>query len=519
MAKRVVIIGAGPAGLTAGLEILRRSRDHEVVVLEATEAIGGISRTVVHHGNRMDIGGHRFFSKDDRVVRWWHEILPPQGSPSYDDRLLGRVGPLVEGGPDPDTEDQVFLTRRRVSRIYYRKKFFDYPVSLKWQTLKNLGFLVTLEVAVSYLSSMALRKPEDSLEDFYINRFGKKLYSMFFEEYTEKLWGRHPRDISADWGAQRVKGLSVAAVLKDLLAKAFSGRTPRGRVETSLIEEFSYPKLGPGQLWETVAARIEAAGGSVRRNCPVHALQARDGRIVSVDHLDQGQVCRLEGDVFISSMPLQDLVRGLGPGVPQEEARIAAELPYRDYVTIGLLVDRLNLRNETGMRTLGNLIPDCWIYIQEPGVKLGRLQIYNNWSPYMVKDVERTVWIGLEYFCREGDEFWNLSPADSVAFAVQELRSMGILDPDQPILDSHRELVPKAYPAYFGSYGEIDRLIAYLNGFSNLYCVGRNGQHRYNNMDHSMVTSFEAVGNILSGVERKDNVWNVNVEKEYHEGK
>lgn len=515
--KTVVIIGAGPAGLTAGYELLKQSGDYQIIILEESNAIGGISRTVQHHGHRMDIGGHRFFSKDPRVTKWWNDMMPTQGAPSFDDKKLGREKKLVSGGPDPEKEDRVMLVRQRVSRIYYKKKFFDYPVSLKWETLKNMGFLTTMKAGFSYLKTVFVKLPEDSLENFYINRFGRVLYSMFFEGYTEKLWGRHPREISADWGAQRVKGLSVRAVLKDMFGKLFGSKNRK--VETSLIEEFVYPKYGPGQLWEITADEIRKMGGTIKMNCAVKRILSENGRITSVIYVENGEEKTLTGDYFLSSMPVKDLVAGMGSAVPAKEAAIAKGLPYRDFVTVGLLVEKLNLKNQTAIKTLGNIVPDCWIYVQDVGVKLGRIQIFNNWSPYLVKDAEHTVWIGLEYFCKEGDDFWNMSDEDCIASAIDELCRMGVIDKGQKILDSHREKVKKAYPAYFDTYGEMNTLIAYLNTFPNLYCIGRNGQHRYNNMDHSMATSFEAVQNIIGGVSVKENIWNVNTDKEYHEEK
>lgn len=513
--KDIVIIGAGPAGLTAAYELLTKAPgQYSVRILEGSSETGGISRTVKYKGNRMDIGGHRFFSKDKEVSDWWEKIMPTQGKPSFDDIKLKREKKLSSGGPDPEKTDRVMLVRNRVSRIYYRHKFFDYPISMKPQTFKNMGLASTVSAGCSYLKSCVAKRPEDSLENFYINRFGKVLYSMFFEGYTEKLWGRHPREISADWGSQRVKGLSIRAVIKDMFSKIGGGKKDR-KVETSLIEEFFYPKFGPGQLWETVASEIEKLGGTVQKNSEVVKINNENGTVKSVE-LSDGSV--VEGDIFISSMPLKDLVAGMS-NVPENIDRIASGLPYRDFVTVGLLVNRLNLKNETDIRTLGNIVPDCWIYVQDTGVKLGRIQIFNNWSPYMVEDPENTVWIGLEYFCNENDSFWNLSDEACIDMAAKELASMGVINSSSDVLDSHRERVKKAYPAYFDTYSEIDTLIEYLDTYDNLYCVGRNGQHRYNNMDHSMVTAFETVKNIIEGKTDKKNIWNVNTEKEYHEEK
>ncbi len=514
MKQRVIIIGAGPAGLTAGYELLKQSaEEYDVTILEASADIGGISRTVRHNGNRMDIGGHRFFSKVPEVTAMWNELMPCQGAPACDDRILHREVPLAPGGPDPEKEDAVMLTRHRVSRIFYRKKFFDYPVTLSPATIRNMGIFTTGSAGFSYLKSLLCKRPESSLENFYINRFGYKLYSMFFEGYTEKLWGRHPRAISADWGAQRVKGLSITAVIRDICGKLFHLRN-RKKVETSLIEEFSYPKFGPGQLWETAAEKIVSMGGHILMNCEVSRLVTENGVIRKV--IAGGQ--EFGADIVISSMPLKDLAAGLDILSP-EAKDIAAGLPYRDFVTVGLLVSRLLLKNETKLKTLNNIVPDCWIYVQDTGVKLGRIQIFNNWSPYLVADPEKTVWLGLEYFCSEGDEFWNMSPEEWTRKGIAELISMGVLSAEEKIQDFRVEKVKKAYPAYFDTYRDIDKLIAALDEIDNLYCIGRNGQHRYNNMDHSMVTAFEAIRCIRNAGAGKSAVWNVNTEKEYHEEK
>ncbi len=520
--KKVIIVGAGPAGITAGYELLKRTKEYDVTILEESNQIGGLSRTVCYNGNRMDIGGHRFFSKDERVLQWWQEILPLQGREAMDDKLLKRQVPLPPGGPDPETEDAVMLLRKRSSRIYYQKKFFDYPVKLNWNTIRNMGLCTTFEAGSSYLAVALHKKEEHSLEDFYINRFGCKLYQMFFENYTRKVWGRHPRDISADWGAQRVKGISVAEVLRDIFWKSIWGSEKRREVETSLIEEFWYPKYGPGQLWKAAADKFQKMGGKILLNRKVTGIKTIKEQIISVwtESCDMQEIEHMEMpvDILISTMPLKDLVFGMN-GVPSNIRKIAAGLPYRDFVTVGLLTDSLNLKNKTDRQTLSNIIPDCWIYVQDADIQMGRIQIFNNWSPYLVKEPQKTVWLGLEYFCTENDKYWRKSEKEWVDLAVKELMAMGILSSPKNVLDAHCEKVKKAYPAYFDTYRQIDTLRAWLNQFSNLYCIGRNGQHRYNNMDHSMETAFTAVKSILENGAFKEEIWNINTAAEYHESK
>lgn len=470
----VVIIGAGPAGLTAAYELMERSKKYEVMVLEETEMVGGISRTVNYKGNRMDMGGHRFFSKVSEVNEWWEKMLP-------------------------------MLKRKRLSRIFFNRKFFDYPISLKISTIKNMGFGTTFVVGCSYLKSAVFKRREQSLEDFFINRFGKKLYSMFFEDYTENLWGRHPRDISPEWGAQRVKGLSISAILKDIFGKTIKKKNRK--VETSLIEEFAYPKYGPGQLWEKVAREVEKKGGKIMLGAKVFGIKRdKTNKVVGVLYEKDGKKKEMRCDFAISTMPMKDLVAAMDDA-PKKPAQIAEGLPYRDFITIGVLVPKLALKN----------ISDNWIYINNRDVKLGRIQFFNNWSPYMVKDSKHRVWAGLEYFCNEGDELWRMPDDDFAKMAIGEAVDIGIFKQASDVLDYHVERVKKAYPAYFDTYSETDELRKYLDKIPNLYLIGRNGQHRYNNMDHSMLTAFRAVDNIISGREDKGRVWNVNTEAEYHE--
>ncbi|MBR4175482.1 MAG: NAD(P)/FAD-dependent oxidoreductase [Lachnospiraceae bacterium] len=515
MADTYLVIGAGPAGLTAAYELLKQKKGCQVYVFEETQSMGGISKTVNYKGNRMDMGGHRFFSKIDRVNAWWDEILPMQGAPAKDDIILKRHVKVKKGGPDPEKKDAVMLKRRRISRIFFDDKFYDYPISMKRETFRNMGFINTMKVGFSYLATIVHKLPETNLENFYINRFGRKLYSMFFEYYTENLWGRHPSQIDASWGAQRVKGLSIVAIIKDIFGKVF--KVKNRKVETSLIEEFKYPKLGPGQLWELTADKIRQMGGEIITGAQVVRIEKNaDNHLTGLVYKKDGQEISVEGDVIISSMPLKDLVMGMND-VPKDVHEVASHLPYRDYMTLGVLVPSLRLKNITKIKTVSNIVPDCWVYVQDRRVKMGRFQIYNNWSPYMVKDLENTVWVGLEYFVDEGDEYWNMSEREFSAMGVSEMVKIGLIRSKKDVIDTHMEKIKKAYPAYFDSYDDIDVVVDYLKQIDNLYCVGRNGQHRYNNIDHSMCTSFEAVSNIVNGRMDKSNVWNVNTEKEYHE--
>ena len=521
--KTAIIIGAGPAGLTAAHTLLKET-DIIPIILEETEEIGGISRTVKYKGYRMDIGGHRFFSKNDKIMNWWKEMMPIQAKKAKDDIILGNDDkPYEKEGPDPEKSDRTMLIRRRVSRILFLRKFFDYPISLKVQTFTNMGFKRTMKAGFSYLHSRFHQREVKSLEDFMVNRFGKELYSMFFEKYNEKLWGRSPKYMEPDWGAQRIKGLSVSKVILDALKKPFKKKEKdisQKNTETSLIEQFLYPKLGPGQLWELVADEVTKMGGIVKTNSKVSKLNIKNGQVVSVEYEIDGKIETIKGEYIISSMPVKDLINCIEDNKKEKEiVEIANGLPYRDFMTVGLLLNKLNLKNKTKIKTVSNIIPDTWIYVQEPDVKLGRIQIFNNWSPYLLEDVENNVWIGLEYFCDEGDEYWNMSDEEFIKFAVDELVKINVINSKDEVLDANRIRIKKAYPAYFDTYKDFDKIKDYINTIDNLYCVGRNGQHRYNNMDHSMLTAFETVNVIKSGSNDKSAIWNVNTEQDYHEVK
>ena len=511
--KKVLIIGAGPAGVTAAYELT--SLGYNVTVLEETNEIGGIAKTVNYKGNRMDMGGHRFFSKSKEVNDFWEKFLPMQSSPSYDDIKLNKKIKLSNSDANPEEKDNVMLLRNRVSRILFDNKFYDYPIKLKFSTFKNLGIINTIIIGFSYIKSVIFKKKEDNLENFYINRFGKKLYSMFFEYYTENLWGRHPREIDASWGAQRVKGLSIVAIIKDIFNKIF--KVKNAKVETSLIEEFKYPKLGPGQLWELIMNEAVKKGCTLITNAKVVKFNKSESKLTALTYetLD-GENKTLEGDYFLSSMPIKDLVCGI-EDTPADISNIAQGLPYRDYIALGVLVSKIKLKNETNIKTINNIIPDNWVYVQDRKVKMGRFQVYNNWSPYMVSDLDNTIWLALEYFVSENDNLWNRTEDEFASFAIDEMITLGLIDSKKDVLDYHEEKVKKAYPAYFDTYDRIDEVKNYLSNIENLYCIGRNGQHRYNNMDHSMLTAFEAASNIKNNIKDKSNIWNVNAEAEYHE--
>lgn len=515
MTKQAIIIGAGPAGLTAAWTLLKKSGIHPVI-LEENGEIGGISRTVVHDGNRMDIGGHRFFSKSDEVMDFWKTVMPMQGAPAWDDRILNAQKSFAAGGPDPEKEDRVMLQRRRVSRILYLRKFFDYPLSLKPETFWNMGFIRTFCAGCGYLWSMLFKRKENTLKDFMINRFGAPLYHMFFEKYTEKVWGRNPDSIDAGWGAQRIKGLSLWKVVLNVFKSTFGGSGKK--VETSLIDRFIYPKKGPGQLWETVASDIQQMGGELVMHAKVIRISLDGGRISSVTaRMADGSEQKFSGDFYFSSMPIKDLVEAAGKDtVPAAVFKTASELPYRDFITVGLQVDKLLLKNKTKIRTVNDQVPDCWIYIQEADVKIGRLQIFNNWSPYMVADPQNSVWIGLEYFCNEGDELWNMDDKAFIDFAEKELVRIDVIA-ENSVKSSVRVRVKKAYPAYFGSYKDFSSVRSWLDTIDNLFCIGRNGQHRYNNMDHSMLSAMRAAEQVIAGSNDKNIVWSVNCEEAYHE--
>jgi protoporphyrinogen oxidase len=464
-----VIIGAGPAGLTAAYELGKRGVT--ATVLEASDQVGGISKTVSYHGYRFDIGGHRFFSKVPLINALWHEILGEE-----------------------------FLLRPRISRIYYNRHFFDYPLK-PLNALAGLGPLESFLIGLSYVKAKFFPiHDEKTFEQWVSNRFGHRLYNIFFKSYTEKVWGIPCTEISADWAAQRIKNLSLKQAVRNALFGAKQGIDES--TLTSLIEQFHYPRLGPGMMWERCRSLIEHQGSQTVHGVKVERIRHRHGHVDCVSGRSvSGEQLEYDGRHFVSTMPLRELVHALDPLPPEEVLKAAQDLRYRDYLTVVLVVDR------------DSVFSDNWLYVHSPEVKLGRIQNYKNWSPYMVPDPSRTS-LGLEYFLWDKDEEWSWPQERLIELGVRECAHIGLIDPRE-VKDGTVVRMEKAYPVYDQTYQEsVATIRRYLETFANLQTIGRNGLHRYNNQDHSMLTGVYAAGNILG---EKHDVWSVNTEKEYHE--
>ena len=467
--ESVVIIGAGPAGLTTAYELGKSGMTS--TILEAADQVGGISKTISYRGYRFDIGGHRFFSKVPLINQLWQEILGEE-----------------------------FLRRPRLSRIYYNQQFFNYPLK-PLNALAGLGTVESLLVGLSYLRARLVRRQDETtFEEWVSNRFGYRLYRIFFKTYTEKVWGMPCHEISADWAAQRIKNLS----LKQALRNAFFGasRDAHGSSLTSLIEEFHYPRFGPGMMWERCQALVETQGSQTCRGVKVNRIRHRQGRVEYVSgHSLSGEHLDYDGTHFVSTMPLRELVQALDPLPPDDVVRAAQRLRYRDYLTVVLVVAR------------DRVFPDNWIYIHSPDVKMGRIQNYKNWSPSMVPDPSRTS-LGLEYFLWDKDEEWLWSNGRLIDLGIEECRRLGLIHRNE-VIDGTVVRMEKAYPVYDQAYQDNVRTVRrYLETFSNLQTVGRNGLHRYNNQDHSMLTGLYAARNIVGA---QHDVWAVNTDREYHE--
>lgn len=514
--KTAAIIGAGPAGLTAAYELLSRT-DIKPAVFEADpEYVGGISRTVNYKGNRIDIGGHRFFSKSDRVMQWWAQFLPVRAAEGEQTITYQRsMRALTEGLPRAGEEagDAVMHVRPRKTRIIHGGRFFSYPVELSLDTLRKLGIIKTLRIGVTYLWAVLFPiKPERTLEDFFLNRFGRELYETFFKSYTEKVWGMRCDQMSAEWGAQRVKGLSISKAILHAARKLSGMGALSGKgTETSLIEQFLYPTFGPGFMWEVVAERVKALGGDLHMGARVVGIKREGDSFVLTVRAADGSESHVAADYVFSTTDVRNLLSILEPKAPKEVLAVSDALEYRDFLTAGLLLS--HAPREQG----GEQLTDTWMYIHEPGVRAGRVQLFHNWHPKLVAEEGRG-WIGLEYFCNEGDDLWQMSDEQLVALAQEELAAIGLLQ-DAEVLDGTVIKQPKAYPGYFGAYAKFGDVREYLDTVPNLYPIGRNGMHRYNNQDHSMLAAMTAVDNIAHGKKDKSNLWSINAEEEYHEQK
>ena len=509
--KTAHIIGGGPAGLTVAYELLTRT-DIKPIVYEANpEYLGGISKTVQFKGNRIDIGGHRFFSKSDRVMDWWASMMPIEAHDKVTLAYQGKKKELEANQSDPDQTDDIMLVRSRLSRIYYNKQLFPYPITLSFDVVKKLGLLKMIKIGVTYGFRLIVKRKERSLEDFFINRFGDELYLTFFKSYTEKVWGKRCDEIDASWGAQRIKGLSILKTLQHALTKAFQSKDISQKdTETSLIEWFLYPKFGPGHMWDVVATKIEEMGGEIHKSSKIDKLTLENDTITHLSGKNgKGNISIDNPDYVFSTMPIKDLSEALG--ISSTAMTLAKDLEYRDFITAGLLIKKSPNSRISDLK-------DNWIYVHEPGVNVGRVQIFNNWSPYMVEDLENTVWIGLEFFSNEGDQLWNMSDDDFKEMAKTEVDQIGLADKND-IIDAVVIKERKAYPSYTGVYDQFDTIRQELDSIDNLFLLGRNGMHRYNNQDHSMLTAMQAVDMISEGNIKKSEIWDVNTEQEYHEKK
>jgi protoporphyrinogen oxidase len=519
--RKAIIIGAGPAGLTAAYELLTQT-DIIPIVIEADTQVGGLSKTIDYRGNKIDLGGHRFFSKSEKIIAWWLKILPLEENGQQSNGITinyhNQTSTLPFSTPLHETDNKGgMMIRPRKSRIYYKGKFFDYPLQLNWKTAKNLGIVKMISIGISYtMAKLFPVKPEKSLADFFINRFGKTLYETFFRDYTEKVWGVSCDALPAAWGQQRIKDLCIGKVVKHAFRNIFSrDQTIRqSATSTSLIEQFLYPRYGPGQMWEAVAKRVRQMGGIILTGHKVTGLSVTNDRVTSAEITNNisGEIQQLEGEYFFSTMPVKELITQMKTEtLPDNVIRSAASLEYRDFLIVGMLASQMALRKGASSLT------DNWIYIQDKNIRAGRMQLFHNWSPYMVADASK-VWIGVEFFCNETDEFWNRKDEAIAASAIREMEDIGLLHA-KDIEDTVVIKAPKAYPSYFGGYENFQTVRAYTDKIENLFLIGRNGMHKYNNSDHSMLTAMEAVANIIAERKDKSNIWDINTEDEYHEEK
>jgi protoporphyrinogen oxidase len=520
MKEQILIIWAGPAGLTLWFELLSRASDkYEVIIIEKDIIVWGLAQTYNHKGNRIDIGGHRFFSKNKRVMDRWFSQMPLQGVWASDYKLLGIECEVNPGGPDPDKEDLVMLARRRLSRIFWDRKFFDYPLSITRDTLSKFWFVDLFLCWCSYIIAKFRKYDMSNLEGFYKSRFGTRLYHRFFDAYTFKVWGKPASQISSARWAQRVKGLNLAKAVRDYFKKIIIWDKQSTNTETSLIGKFYYPKLGPGQMREVVSEKIKELGGTILLETDFLESQIsnKEGKntIHTVSYNEKGVIKTLTPDLIVSTAPIKYLLNTM-KGADTAIQSLGDKLEYRDFITVGILANKLLVSNTSNYKTIGNIIPDNRIYIHDVGTIVGRIQIFNNWSPYMVAD-SKNIWIGLEYFCSKGDEIWNKSDEELIQLGVEELIKMELLD-KKDLLDGVVRRMENTYPCYFGEgYEKFDSLKDYLDGVSNLFCIGRNGAHRYNNQDHSMLSAMRLADMLIENNIYRSELWNINMEEEYQE--
>lgn len=481
--KKAVIIGAGPSGLAFAYELIEKKSNIMPIIIEKLPCVGGLSRTVYKNNMGVDIGGHRLYTNDEYVKSIWFKFLSVQNAKAIDDIICSRDINYPQEGKNPNEFDDVMLIRNRFSSIIYNNQFFPYPLKINFQTLKKLGFLKSLKAGISYFKSVFIKREEKSLEDFMMNRFGKVLYETFFKEYTKKVWGVDASVLSCEWGNERIRKLSLfKTVLNSILSNI---KFLKFKKETSLIDKFYYPKFGCSQLWDFMAQYIQNNGGKILLNCEFCGFEIENEKINAIKYKDEnGNMAKIFGDYYISSAPIKDIVNDLD--ISEEIKNSAKKLPYRDYILVSFYSDKLNLKNYTDYKTINNTTPDNWLYLQEDNAIAARIQIMNNWSPYLVVDFENKYLVSLEYFVNENDEFWKKTDDEIIKLAALECEKYNLFNSDN-IIKTFAIREKKAYPAYFGEYKNIDEIKNALKKYKNLYLIGRNGQHKYNNMDEAMV--------------------------------
>lgn len=488
MKKRIIILGAGPAGLTVGYELLKNDSALDVVILEQDNTVGGISKTRKFNETLFDLGGHRYFTKNKKVKDWWANFLS-----------------IEETNDEVSEKSDIMLKKARKSSILFNEKYIEYPIKFSKNTFFALGISNSIKIVVSYIITHLFLRKSNSLENFYERSFGVKLYHLFFKDYTEKLWGKKADEISSDWGKQRVQSFSIKSVLLSLF---FHKKSSKDRTTLSY---FYYPKFGSGHLWENVANEFCKMGGQIIYNTKVTNIICQDKKINSVI-CDNGS--KFEGEIFISSIPLKELLHGMN-NVPEYIYNIAQRLPYREFVIVALLIEK-NGVSKGVLSKKNRIIDDNWIYIQDKRYEMGRIQIFDNWSDAMNKN-ENAILVGVEFFCQKNDDYWKLSNKEWETLATKNLVKCNILSDKSYVIDARVEKVEKAYPAYWDGYLDLNKIITFINSFDNLFCVGRNGQHRYNNIDHSMETSFALVDFLFGNISDKSAIWHVNSSQEYCE--